>query len=101
VGFTIAAMVSAVRGYDVTTPWLIVGAVASLLVIVFMAYTRAARERDDLKAQNPTGADVSELRARLTELEAGPRMRIDADGVPYFAHGDDPIQLRIDGGFLG
>ena len=44
----VAAIVTWIRGEHVATPWLICGALACLLVIVSMAYVRAAKDRGRL-----------------------------------------------------
>lgn len=43
-----AAIVSAIAGAHVATPWLVVGALVMVLIIVFTAYAKAAKERDAL-----------------------------------------------------
>jgi hypothetical protein len=79
--FTIAAVVTAILGGRVATPWLVVGALACVLVIVFTAYVRAAKARDE-----HVSATVTER--RLFELESRPHIEIDTDGVPYVAGAD-------------
>lgn len=73
-GFTVAAAVAAVSGLQVATPWLVVGALASLLLIVFTAYVRAARARDDLGAGN-----AAALRDRVRQLERNSVQFVESD----------------------